>query len=186
MRMFIGTWVLRRIPVLWGDFALQIRSGISTKKKPKTKQTQKKAKCKTNPKNPQAGGKPVKTEFVQYMLLLELPKLLQSISEGCDCFRCCLILISLESLSHLCLINLWEEGVSPWQEHCMGSSALCSAAWHCVRPGFPCTHLTEAAFRKTRACFSCDFWVSAWGLFIPFIQKWLLLKKRRRWRDTAS
>lgn len=65
------------------------------------------------PKNPQSGVKPGKTEFVQNMLLLELPKLLQSISEGCDCFRCCLILISLESLSHLCLINLWEERVSP-------------------------------------------------------------------------
>lgn len=46
------------------------------------KQTQEKAKCKTNPKNPQAGVKPGKTEFVQNMLLLELPKLLQSTSEG--------------------------------------------------------------------------------------------------------
>lgn len=111
--MFIGTWVLQRITVLWGDFVVMIRSGISTFKKKKTKTTRKKQNEKTNLKKPQVGVKPGRTEFVQNMLLLELLKLLQSISVGYDCLRCCLILISLESLSHPCLINLWEEGVSP-------------------------------------------------------------------------
>lgn len=107
---------MERIIALWGDFALQMSSGMSIFKKTSEQTSNQKTprkKQNASTKHTQTGMKPDKTEFMQNMLLLELPKLLQSISQGCDCFRCCLILISLGSLSHPCLINLWEEGVSP-------------------------------------------------------------------------